>query len=56
MCAAGSLFPSSEPFFAKKYQNSNFQIFHKSWLREVHARQRILEFEVFIIFVYLFLA
>jgi hypothetical protein len=28
------------------------QIFPKSWLREVHASQRILKYEVFIIFVY----
>jgi hypothetical protein len=39
--------------FLQKYQNSNFQIFPKSWLREVHACQRILNFEIFIIFLYL---
>jgi hypothetical protein len=38
--------------FLQKYQNSKFQIFHKSLLREVHACQKILEFQVFIIFVY----
>jgi hypothetical protein len=41
--------------FCKKYRNSNFQIFPKSWLREVHACQRILKFEFFIIFFYFFM-
>jgi hypothetical protein len=36
-------------FFA---ENIKIQIFPKSWLREVHACQKILKFEVFIIFGY----
>ena len=38
----------------QKNQYSKFSIFPKSRLREVHTRQSILKFEVFIIFVYLF--
>jgi hypothetical protein len=42
-----------QPFF-KNIKILNFQIFPKSWLREVHACQKILKFEVFSIFVYFF--
>jgi hypothetical protein len=46
-----SCFNSEQPFLQKK--KTKIQNFPKIWLREVHACQRILKFEVFIIFVFL---